>query len=261
MKQKKPTYLTGFAFFKSALLVSMTWTLATSCGRSTGDVYRAYNLVSQRDLAAENRLALQSNSGLSYLYVPPAAEDLTSDESVVQAPKTLDSETVAETNVLPIASSPPKALPEVKATIPSSYRQAPAFELEDLKGQSQSFTFPLPRVTLMAFADQDGAKQMEAWITPLYQRYQSQIDIHGVAVLSMVPAFARGIARGIISTQVKQPIMLDWTGDVSRQFQTLPKVTHLFVLNPQGQILLEQSGSATAEKLATLAKAIDQALK
>lgn len=235
--------------------------LATGCGRSTSDVYRAYNLVSQRDLAAENRLALQSNSGLSYLYIPPDAEDLTEEEPVAQVSPTPEAETPAEANELPIASSRPQALPYVTTTPIPGYRQAPTFELEDLKGQSQSFTYPLPRVTLMAFADQDGAKQMEAWITPLYQRYQNQIDIHGVAVLSMVPAFARGIARGIISTQVKQPIMLDWTGEVSRQFQTLPKVTHLFVLNPQGQILAEQSGPVSAEKLAVLAKAIEQAVK
>ena len=39
----------------------------------------------------------------------------------------------------------------------------------------------------MTVADRIGSEQLEPWITNLYEHYGSQIDIDGVADVSMVP--------------------------------------------------------------------------
>lgn len=119
-------------------------------------------------------------------------------------------------------------------------------------------------MTLLAFADREGAAQMEKWIQPLYNRFTDQIDIQGIADLSAVPRFARGIAQGIVSGLVKYPIMLDWDGNISQSYKIEKGKTNLFVIDPQGEIHLHLTGTATPEKLAeattlieTLQKASD----
>ena len=141
------------------------------------------------------------------------------------------------------------ALPQLPRAIP--------FQLEDLKGQKQYFQFPRSRVLVLAFADQKGSQQMEAWITPLYQHFQERIEIQGIAELSAVPAFARGIARGIISGLVEQPILLDWSGQVAQSFGARSGVTHLFVISEQGEIIAEESGAFDLEALKRLARVIE----
>lgn len=137
------------------------------------------------------------------------------------------------------------------------YPRAIPFQLEDLKGQKQSYSFPRSQILVLAFADQKGSELMADWITPLYQRLGSTVEIQGVAELSAVPTLARGIARGIISSLVDQPIMLDWTGQVSRSFGARSGVTHLFVITPEGEIVADFAGSANPADLKALFQAIE----
>ncbi len=251
-----------------------------ACGRSSTDIYRAYNgssYANNGDLAARNRQSFQDGSHSGYFYISP--QTLESD-TVKETPLETDSllpDSVPSNTDSPAAVRRQTAVSKTaltattrtesknSAVIPSVpepvYRQAPAFELEDLQGKKRVFAYPLAKPTVMAFADQKGAEQMEAWITPLYARYGERIEVHGVAELSAVPGFARGIARGIIGGLVEQPIMLDWTGKVSKQFGMQPKVTNIYLLNTQGQILVEGSGLADLAKLTAFVKVIDPLLK
>ncbi|MBT9546551.1 MAG: hypothetical protein IV090_14270 [Candidatus Sericytochromatia bacterium] len=71
------------------------------------------------------------------------------------------------------------------------------FSLKDQKGISSLIQFPKNKITVLVFADREGAAQMEKWIQPLYAKYTDQIDIHGIADLSAVPRFARGILKAL----------------------------------------------------------------
>lgn len=256
--------------------------LLSGCGRSGTDIYRAYgsNSAPGSDLGMLNRRSFQDGSHSGYLYVSPAqllaSPELSTDvdsapaileETDALLPGSFDSaKQPVVSRPTSLASSPDspvkKAKPLPEAVLPAPvYRQAPAFELEDLKGQKRQFAYPLAKPTVMAFADQKGAEQMEAWITPLFTRYGERIEIHGVAELSAVPGFARGIARGIIAGIVEQPVMLDWTGKVSKQFGMKAKVTNIYLLDTQGRIVVEGSGIADLEKLTAFVKAIDPLLK
>ena len=101
---------------------------------------------------------------------------------------------------------------------------------------------------------------MENWIKPLYDRYTDRVDIQGVAELAAVPKFARGIARGIIDGMVEQPILLDWTGNVSQQFGAQKQTANVYVISTEGYILAQASGTAQLDKLKALARVVDEAL-
>ena len=258
----------------------------TACGgRSPADLQRTLGYVQQidaqgrpvLDLASQNRLSMQKNTPFSYIYTPPNTD--------VENTEATDTETIDTDDLLPgnastnteteTAISEDTAFEATEAvgaeedlledaiedTLPEvNLPQAQAFSLENLQGGTQQFSFPRSKVLILAIADQKGSEDMENWVKPLYDRYTDSVDIHGVAELSAVPKLARGIARGIISGIVKQPIMLDWTGEVSRQFGAQSGVTNVYAINPQGQIIASGSGLASLDKLKVIAESVDNAL-
>lgn len=140
----------------------------------------------------------------------------------------------------------------------SKGRKAPAFSLKDQYDKRQDYQFPRDRVSVLAFGDREGAGQIESWVRPLYERYGEKVDIRGVAVLSSVPSPARGIVRRIMKRQVKYPVMLDWNGEVSRNYAYRGGRAGLFVIDRQGHILLETEGAADAAALARVFAQIDR---
>ena len=136
-----------------------------------------------------------------------------------------------------------------------------AFSLKDQKGLASEVRFPKAKITVLAFADREGAAQMEKWIQPLYAKYTDQIDIYGIADLSAVPRFARGIAQTIVSSLVKYPIMLDWDGNISQAYQAEKAKTNLFVIDQAGEIHLHLSGSTSPEKQAEIEAKVEALLK
>lgn len=266
-----------------SLLCSLT--LMAACGgRSPADLQRTFGYIPQvdtqgqviLDLASQNRLSMQQNKPFAYRYISPhTAENTTEDTS-----NETETAPVSQSGVSSSAKTPLKKTPSAQVSPPIPERsitvsgkneeesvpsrlsgpQVNDFELENLQGDRRRFEFPRQKLLVLAIADQKGSEGMENWIKPLYDRYTSRIDIEGVAELSAVPGFARGIARGIISGLVKQPILLDWTGEVSQQFKAQKNVTNLYIIDPQGQMIASSSGEATLEKLKEMVEAIDSAL-
>lgn len=267
-----------FANLRFVLL--LTTLLATACSRTTGDLYRAYNVLSpahlkQEDLATQNRNSLQTTGSYAYLYTLPEAAPVTKKadapaDSQTQAKEQTEEQAEALADTPPAQSETGQKVP-ARPTAPSPAQSAEAalkpsapaltlqtFALEDLKGKSLTFAFPTAKAIVFAFADQDGASQLEPWIKPLYDRYGDKIEIHGVAMLSNVPAFARGIARSVIAALGNYPILLDWQGDVSKRLGVQPKQANLFIVNQQGEVVASQTGKASLEKLKVLAQKLDQ---
>src|SRR5437899_12807921 len=67
------------------------------------------------------------------------------------------------------------------------------FTLSDQYDKLLAYTFPRQKAGVLTLADKQGATQIEAWVRPLYDRYQDRVDIHGIAVLAGLPSFARGL--------------------------------------------------------------------
>jgi hypothetical protein len=57
----------------------------------------------------------------------------------------------------------------------------------------------------MTVADRKGSEQLEPWITKLSHRYGKQIDIDGVADVSMVPGPLREVIREMFRKRLAYP--------------------------------------------------------
>lgn len=149
----------------------------------------------------------------------------------------------------------------VSGRSPSPSDRAPNFELKDQYDKAYTYRFPKDRVSVLAFGDRKGSAQIEGWIRPLVERYGGRIDISGVAELSAVPSLSRGLVRRIFKSRVKYPVMLDWSGEVSKDYGYRGGRAGIFLINREGHIVATKSGAASGTELKTLYEQIDRLLK
>lgn len=134
------------------------------------------------------------------------------------------------------------------------------FRLQDQFNQWHKLAFPRARVVVLALADRKGSKQLDGWIVPLAERYKDTLDIHGIAQVAGVPAPLQPALRAAFRRKLKRPVMLDWTGGVSDDFDYQAKRANLVVLAPDGRVAFRFNGPATPEALVRCFEAIDRLL-
>jgi hypothetical protein len=145
------------------------------------------------------------------------------------------------------------------STLQASNR-APAFTLQDQHEATHHYHFPRPKISVLILADYAGSSQLESWIQPLYDRYRERIAIDGVADLSKVPRLFRGMVRSAFRDRLARPVLLDWSGAVAADYRYQQGEANLFVIDPQGGILLKEIGAANDAKLQRVQQAIDGSL-
>lgn len=138
--------------------------------------------------------------------------------------------------------------------------KAAEFSLKDQFGTVYDYKFPRQKISILAFGDKDGSEQLEAWIKPLVDKYDTKIDIQGVAELSAVPSIARGIVRSMIKKKSKYPVMLDWKGSVSKSYNYEKKKANIILIDENGSIISKEIGIADEKKLEKFYKQIDKLL-
>lgn len=138
--------------------------------------------------------------------------------------------------------------------------RAQEFDLLDQHGRALAYRFPKAKVSVLTFGDRRGSAQIDGWVRPLYQRYQNRIDIHGVAVLSSVPTFARGIVRRLFLRRVSYPVLLDWQGKVSQSYGYQSDRATVVVIDRGGKIIFRGAGSASPGEMGRLCESIDRLL-
>lgn len=139
-------------------------------------------------------------------------------------------------------------------------KKAATFELNDQFNKRHAYVFPKDNVTVLLFADYKGHTQLEPWIRALYDRYGEGINLDGVADLSAVPGFLRGIVRNTFRKQLNYPVMLDWQGTVAHRYAYQKGLANLLLIDRQGEIKLRLSGAATNSKLQLVGRYIDALL-
>jgi hypothetical protein len=137
-------------------------------------------------------------------------------------------------------------------------KRAAAFTLSDQFGRSLEYRFPRSNVSVLTFGDWKGSTQIEGWVRPLWNRYRSSVDINGVAVLDIVPSFARDFARGQFRERVKFPVLLDFEGTVSTAYGFRSDNANILVIAPDGAIALRIVGEATPARLRRVYDTIDR---
>jgi hypothetical protein len=134
------------------------------------------------------------------------------------------------------------------------------FELTDQEANKRTYRFPKTKVTVMAVADRKGAAQLAPWIQRVYDRFQNQIDIDGVADVSMIPKLFQPILREAFKQQLEYSVMLDWDGAVVKQFAYKKNVANIYVIDRGGRIVQRLTGPVRNEALRALFRAIDAAI-
>ena len=138
---------------------------------------------------------------------------------------------------------------------------APArIELNDQFEVPQQLCFPSTNITLLTIADHKGSEQIAGWIAPVKQRYGTRLDIRGIADLSPVPRFLRGMVRKRFQKAQSYPVMLDWSGDAVKAFTYVPDQVNVLVMDGGGRILIRLTGAVNDQLLQKLFGVLDRAL-
>lgn len=135
-----------------------------------------------------------------------------------------------------------------------------AFELPDQHEKSRSYRFPKSKVTVMTVADHKGSDQLAPWIQCLHDRYADRIDIDGVADVSIIPSAFHGMFRKAFRKQLAYSVMLDWSGEVVKQFAPVKGVANIYVIDRRGQILKRITGPVNDEAIRELQGEVDRAI-
>ncbi len=143
----------------------------------------------------------------------------------------------------------------------STFVKAADFELKDQYNKEARYSFPRSKITVLTFGDRKGAEQIEGWVRPLWEKYRDRIDQKGIAVLSAVPRFARGMVRMIFKTQIKHSVLLDWKGEVSRAYGVSQGAANLYVIDQSGNVIFKTVGPADESRLDEVFRQIDPLLQ
>ena len=128
-----------------------------------------------------------------------------------------------------------------KAVNPS----AAEFSLKDQYGESYQIAYPQEKICVLVFADKWGSTQVEGWVRPLYETYEDAILIHGVAQLEGVPRWLRSTLVRIFKSTIKFSVMMDWTGEVSRDYEYPGGKALVVIVDRQGNIQHRVKGKAS----------------
>ncbi len=138
---------------------------------------------------------------------------------------------------------------------------ATPFELRDQFKEPYSFTIPRERVTVLMFADRAASDHAEPWVNKLWDIYGERIDMEGVGVGRWIPFFTRPVIRMLVRKATDHPIMLDWNGNVAKEYRYERHKFILHIIEPGGRVVRTLSGPPTEENVDTVCKEIDRLLE
>jgi len=123
------------------------------------------------------------------------------------------------------------------------------FGLKDQNDQYVEVNFPSDRVVVLVFGDRKGAGQIDGWSKPIYKDFEGKVYVFGIASLSGVPSYARGLVRRLIKRQTSFPVLLDWGGTISKRFSYQKDKALVVVVGKDGTVITTRSGAASASEL------------
>jgi hypothetical protein len=148
-----------------------------------------------------------------------------------------------------------------KVRLAPTVTNAPArIELKDQFESPQILAFPSTNLTVLTIADHKGSEQIAGWVAPVKERYGLRVAISGIADVSAVPGWLRGVVRKKFQQRQSYPVMLDWSGDTVKAFAFVKDCVNVFLLDEQGRMLKRFIGEAKPSELEQLYATIDQAL-
>jgi hypothetical protein len=128
--------------------------------------------------------------------------------------------------------------------------------LSDQFDETHQVTFPASKPVFVAIADQNAAKPMKLWIETSKQQFGTNVTYVGVADVRKVPAIMRHFIRKKFKEAYTYPILLDWSGSLTRSLNAKAEIPNVYLLSPDGKVLAKESGEVTKEKVQRLSSAL-----
>lgn len=138
--------------------------------------------------------------------------------------------------------------------------QIHTFELKDQHEHLHKFSFPRTNMAVVLVADHKGSKQLEDWIRPIQDQFGKFVVIAGIADVSGVPPGLHGMVRRAFVKRLSYPVMLDWSGDIVRQFAPAKNQANVYLVNTNGSVARSWAGTAGTTNLADLEMHLRKAL-
>ena len=139
--------------------------------------------------------------------------------------------------------------------------RCPEFTLEDQHSIKHEIRFPRPRPLYLVAASRGGTGNIAGWVKPVVDAYGEQVDIFGLAAVQSVPTPLRWAVRSLIRDGTSCPVLMDWAGNCIPKLCAPSLSTSIFVVQSDGQILLNLEGPATPCGLASVKSELDRALQ
>ncbi len=135
----------------------------------------------------------------------------------------------------------------------------PEFSLEDQHQRLHQYRLPRPRLSVLTVADRKGSDQVEAWVRALKARYAARLDVDGIADVSVIPKPFHALVRRGFKSRLTYPVMLDFDGQVVKALAIEKGKANVYVVQPDGQVLLRVTGVADAAALRRVFDILDTA--
>ncbi|MDX1950631.1 MAG: hypothetical protein SFY81_00515 [Verrucomicrobiota bacterium] len=155
---------------------------------------------------------------------------------------------------------------ELLAKEPLLATRAPAkIELHDQFGTNHVLRFPCTNTIFLTVADRKSSGQVKEWVSAIKKKCQKEVMICGIANIEGAPGFLHRSIRKKFEESFKYPVMMDWTGEISRELGVDPGVANILIVDREGKIHGRFKGEATEASVkqaaALLAEASQQEQK
>jgi len=139
-------------------------------------------------------------------------------------------------------------------------KSAPAFNLKDQFGKPWKLAELQDKILVLVVADRDSGNTMGPWVDNLKSCYGAKIHLLGLLDLHSIPGIGRGFAKSRIRKETNDPLMLDFSGTISKAYLVSSKHAGVVVIDRSGTVRYIERDSFTKERLTALKAAIDKLL-
>lgn len=140
-------------------------------------------------------------------------------------------------------------------------KSAPDFSLKDQFGKAWSLDGMKGKVTVVIVANPKSGESMGPWVDNLNTTYGNKIEVLGMLDLQSVPGIGRGIAKIRIRRETKEPMMLDFSGDITKSYGVSDDYPVVVVIDKNSVAISIQKVKYSSKAFDSTSAAIDKALK
>ena len=145
---------------------------------------------------------------------------------------------------------------ESEIAVPLSDLRAPDFTLKDQWRKPHVFRWPAETVYVVGIGDRYSGHLAETWYKQGKERFADRVRMIAIAALEDLPVLWKPWLGLVLRRHVEDPVHLDWKNEVVTGFDYRPRELNIYVVAPDGEVMLRLFGKVNDKKLDRLAEAL-----